>query len=196
MINLISSIVISICVFAMFVAILINFVERKQKVAKQKRSVVETGSMTVFFILFYLLLRFKIGAVIVPTALYYFLIPIGLIIIVFGCYVNIKGRFALGQNWANQVTIYEHQQLVQSGMYRFVRHPLYASIIWMFYGACLVYPNYLAFLSNSFIFVPFMIMRAKQEEKLLTEQFSGYEQYKKQTGMFFPKLFYRKHKNL
>ena len=91
-------------------------------------------------------------------------------------------------NWANQVTIYKNQQLIKTGVYKYVRHPLYASLIWMFYGACLVYPNYLALIANTILFVPFMFYRAKQEEKLLMERFEEYGEYKKTTGMLFPKL--------
>ena len=188
MINIISDIIVGICLLVLLTAILINFFETKNEVSKEKRSVVETGSMTGFFVLFYLLIRFKIGQLELPEIYMYFLKPLGLIIVILGCYVNIKGRVVLGRNWANQVTIYSDQTLIKTGVYRYIRHPLYGSLIWMFYGACLVYPNYLAFLCNSIIFVPFMYYRAKQEEKLLMEQFDEYKYYKKTTGMLFPKL--------
>lgn len=98
------------------------------------------------------------------------------------------GRFRLGSNWANQVKIYKNQTLVTHGPYGFVRHPLYASLILMFYGGCLVYPNYLAFLANTLIFIPFMYYRAKQEEILLSKTFKEYKKYQKEVGMLFPKI--------
>jgi protein-S-isoprenylcysteine O-methyltransferase Ste14 len=189
LILVIADVVIGLCLFALFTSILINFVESKHKeVKKEKRSIVETGSMTLFFIFFYLLIRFKIGAFVVGDFARVSLIIIGLIMIVFGCFVNIFGRFNLGKNWANQVKIYKNQTLVKVGVYRFVRHPLYASIMLMFYGACLVHLNYLAFFSNTFIFIPFMYYRAKQEEWLLSKTFKEYSKYQKEVGMFFPKL--------
>jgi protein-S-isoprenylcysteine O-methyltransferase Ste14 len=78
---------------------------------------------------------------------------------------------------------------VQKGAYRIVRHPLYASLIWVFYGASIVYLNYYAFLLNTFVFIPFMYYRAKQEEELLEKEFSDYNKYTLNVGMFFPKLF-------
>lgn len=102
--------------------------------------------------------------------------------------MNISGRFYLGSNWANHIRIYNNQTLIKTGAYGIVRHPLYSSLIFMFYGACLVYPNYLAFLSNTFIFIPFMYYRAKQEEDLLSKRFKGYHVYQKEVGMFFPKI--------
>ena len=106
-------------------------------------------------------------------------------LIVLGCGVNIAGRLNLGRNWANQVTIYEDQRLVTGVVYRLVRHPLYASLIWMFYGASLVYANVAAALANTLVFVPFMIYRARQEEKLLLKEFKDYAAYRARVGMFF-----------
>jgi protein-S-isoprenylcysteine O-methyltransferase Ste14 len=78
--------------------------------------------------------------------------------------------------------------MIQKGMYRFVRHPLYASIIWMFFGASFVYMNYAALLANVCVFIPAMYYRAKQEERLLAQEFPEYQAYQKAVGMFFPKF--------
>lgn len=183
---MIPDIIIGICLFALFTSILINFAEAEnKKVKKEKKSVVETGTMTLFFLVFYFFIRFKIGDLEFTSLT---LTIIGTLMIVIGTYINIKGRFNLGKNWANQVKIYKTQTLVKTGMYSIVRHPLYSSLIMMFYGACLVHPNYLAFLSTTLIFIPFMYYRAKQEEQLLLKTFKEYKQYKKEVGMFFPKL--------
>ncbi len=189
MILIIADTIIGLCLFALFISIMINFAESSNKnIKKEKKSIVETGTMTLFFIAFYILIRFKIGEVSISTQLKTYLIIIGLIMIVAGCIINIAGRFNLGKNWANQVKIYNNQTFIKRGMFKFVRHPLYASLMLMFYGACLVYPNYLAFLANTFIFIPFMYYRAKQEESLLLRTFKEYKQYKKEVGMFFPKI--------
>lgn len=189
MIGIIVNIIVSICLLALFTAILINFIEVKKEVSKTRKSVVETGSMTAFFVLIYLLIRFSIGKLEIHDMAYYIVIPAGLAMLVLGCYINIKGRMALGANWANQVTLYKDQTLVMTGVYRYLRHPLYGSLIWMFYGASLVYTNYLVFLATTFIFCPFMYYRARQEEKFLMERFSDYKDYKKKTRMLFPRIF-------
>jgi protein-S-isoprenylcysteine O-methyltransferase Ste14 len=183
-------VVIGLCILAIFTSILVNFMEgaRRTNVKKRKRSIVATGTMTLFFVFLYALIRFRVWDLQFQNLpLRIVCVVVGLVVIVFGCVVNIAGRFSLGHNWADQVTIYEDQELVERGMFRWVRHPLYASLIWMFYGASLVYLNAAAFLANSLIFVPFMAYRAKQEEELLLKEFSGYAVYKKKTGMFFPR---------
>ncbi len=183
--------IISLCVLAIFSAVFLNFMAclRHQDVKKEKRSLVATGTMSLFFFLFYTLIHRRIGSVPIDHApLEFGLSLVGLGLIVFGCVVNILGRLRLGRNWANQATIYRDQKLVVSGVYAWVRHPLYASLIWMFYGACLVYPNVPAFLATSLVFVPFMIHRARLEEALLAKEFSDYPAYRQRVGMFFPKL--------
>jgi len=182
--------VIGIAVLVIFLSILINFSEAQGKPAKkEKKSIVETGTMTIFFIIFYLVIRFRVGIFEnnnIPFRI--ILMFIGWLVIVVGVYFNVAGRLKLGKNWANQVKIYKRQTLVQEGVYSIVRHPLYASLIWMFYAASAIYLNWLAFLMNTLIFIPFMYYRAKQEEKLLCEEFKSYARYKKKVGMFFPRL--------
>lgn len=192
LIFLLSNVVVISCTFAIFIAVLIDFTEfqKRSTIKKEKKSIVETGTMFLFFFLFYFLIKFKIGQLDFDTLPFRSLpVLIGSLILVCGCFVNIKGRFNLGKNWSNQIKIYKDHYFVSSGVYKFVRHPLYASIIWMFFGASLIYANCLAFLSNLVIFIPFMYYRAKQEENLLIKEFEDYKNYQIKTGMFFPKLF-------
>jgi protein-S-isoprenylcysteine O-methyltransferase Ste14 len=181
-----------LCVLAIFVAVLIDFVEfhKRNDEKKEKKSVVETGTMTLFFFVFYLTLRFGIGNFALSfSALKIFLIAAGLAIMIFSAGFNIYGRLSLGKNWANQIKIYSDHVFVSSGAYRLVRHPLYASIIWMFFGASLVYANYAAFFLNLLVFTPFMYYRARQEENLLVKEFKNYNDYQKKVRMFFPGIF-------
>ena len=144
--------------------------------------------MFLFFLFYYFLLRQGIGMIRMDNlTLKIVLTVFGLLLLIIGCITNVMGRFALGKNWANQIKIYKDQTLVKTGVYSIVRHPLYASLIWMFYGGSLVFMNYAGFLANTFIFIPFMYYRAKQEEKLLSKTFKDYEKYKKEVGMFFPR---------
>lgn len=183
-------VVIGLCVLAVFTAVLIDFAEYhgRPRAKTVRRSIVDTASMTAFFIGLYALIRLRIMELHIPwPAARITMVVAGLVVIVLGCWVNIAGRLRLGRNWANQVTIYDDQKLVTAGVYGFVRHPLYASLVWMFYGACLVYANLSAVLATTLVFVPFMYYRAGQEEALLEKEFPGYPAYRSRVGMFFPK---------
>lgn len=182
--------VIGLAVAAVFAAVFLNFwrCSRPQGVKQERRSLVATGTMTLFFAAFTLLIHYRIGALPLPPAPFRLAAGIpGLALVVLGCAVNLLGRLRLGANWANQATIYTDQKLVVSGIYGWVRHPLYASLIWMFFGACLVFPNLAAFLATALVFVPFMYRRARLEELLLAREFPEYAGYQRRTGMFFPK---------
>lgn len=159
------------------------------RVARVQRSPVATASMLAFFAAFYLLLRFRVGEVPVGDGvLRAGLALCGAALVVAGAVVNVLGRLELGRNWADQVTVYERQTLVERGVFGFVRHPLYASLIWMFAGAALVYRNAAAFAANLLVFVPAMVFRARQEERLLGERFAGYAGYRARVGMLFPRF--------
>jgi len=187
--------IICLCVFSIFLSVFINFAlfSKNTIVQKQKKSIVETGTMTLFFFVFYLILVSRLGVISVSQSfLKELLMVLGTIIIVTGCIINIKGRFNLGKNWANQINIYQEHTLVQTGMYRIVRHPLYSSTILMFYGACLAYRNAVSLIAVTAVFVPFMYYRARQEEILLEQKFPQYHEYKLCTGMLLPKILKRK----
>ena len=188
------SLLVALSVFAVLTAVLIDFIEihKKSQTKKEKKSIVATGTMLLFFMLFYAVIRLRLGQVPVnPPSLRMCFVLAGLALVITGAITNILGRLALGRNWANHIKIYSDHALVSGGAYKIVRHPLYASLIWMFLGASLVYLNYLAFLANAIIFVPFMYYRAKQEEDLLSKEFEEYKDYQKNVGMFFPKIFRR-----
>ena len=78
--------------------------------------------------------------------------------------------------------------IVQDGPYRFVRHPLYASLLWMFLGASAAYLNWLAALETLLVFLPAMTYRAALEERALEGRFGeAYAAYRARTPRFFPR---------
>ena len=62
----------------------------------------------------------------------------------------------------------------------------------MLYSFEILFKKYIVIILNTIVFIPFMYYRAKQEEKELVKVFPEYNNYKKNTGMFFPKIFRRK----
>jgi len=182
------SVVISLSVVAVFVAVLVDFVvyDRKDTVKKSRRSIVATGSMFGFYAVYYVTLYLRIGR------LDYVNLPVllmGTAMVAAGAAINILGRVTLKGNWANHIKIYEDHSFIQHGIFGVVRHPLYASLMLMLLGGSLAYRNWLSAVLTVAVFIPFMTYRARQEEMLLKEEFPQYEAYIKTTGMFFPKLW-------
>jgi protein-S-isoprenylcysteine O-methyltransferase Ste14 len=188
MFNGIADAVTALCVLVMIAAIIVNFLNTSgNKSFNERRSPVATASMTTFFALLYFTIRFRWSALDGFRLLAFR--SCGLALMLFGAAFNVWGRFHLKTNWADHVRIYDDQTLITSGPYRIVRHPLYASLIWMFYGAAIAYLNPLAALENTLIFIPAMIYRSNLEECALQATFGDkFSSYRKTTGRFFPRI--------
>jgi protein-S-isoprenylcysteine O-methyltransferase Ste14 len=90
---------------------------------------------------------------------------------------------------APQGDIEDTTQLVTSGAYRYMRHPLYCSLLILGVGAFLKDPNLLGFLLFALLFV-FVYATAKVEERVNIARFgSAYQEYMEETKMFIPYLF-------
>ncbi|WMJ24029.1 isoprenylcysteine carboxylmethyltransferase family protein [Paludicola sp. MB14-C6] len=178
-----------VCLWLLLSAITLNFmIAKKQAVKKEKKSIVETGSMFLFFVAMVLLVYLRIGTIHIKNSILIPLMFIGTFLIVVGTVINILGRFTLKMNWGNQIRIYQEHTLIKNGIYHFIRHPLYASTILMIYGFSILYANFAVFICNTLIFIPFMIYRAKQEETMLIQTFQEkYIAYQQCTGLFLPK---------
>lgn len=80
--------------------------------------------------------------------------------------------------------------VVVSGIYHHMRHPQYAAFIIAAFGMVLIWPRFLVLFG--FVTVVFVyILLARTEEQICLKQFTGYADYMKRTGMFFPKIVER-----
>jgi len=175
---------IPVSVTVVFLAILLNAMEfdKGSEVVWYKKSIVETGSMTLFAVLCFGAYRLRIGQVVLNDIWKI----AGAGIVYFSLLVNLLGRYYLKSNWSNQIRVKSKHSLVSGGPYKFVRHPLYTSTITMIYGAGLIYGNYAVLVLNTVIFIPMMVLRASQEEKALCEHLNGYEEYQDRVPMLMP----------
>jgi len=83
----------------------------------------------------------------------------------------------------------EAPEVISSGVFRLVRHPIYTGAILFYLAASL---STLSLVSAGFwlVIIGFYIYISRYEERILTEAFGNdYLNYKKKTGMLFPKLF-------
>jgi protein-S-isoprenylcysteine O-methyltransferase Ste14 len=184
-----------VCATIVLTAVAANFAlaAGEGDVKQRKRSPVVTGSMLGFLALVYVFIHHHLGEFNAASrAVAAAMSAVGAVLVIAGCAVNLLGRLNLGGNWANQVTVYEDHTLVRSGVFGIVRHPLYASLIWMFAGAGLVYRNWAALAATALIFVPAMYFRAAQEERLLSRQFPAYREYQNDVGMLVPRPLRRR----
>ena len=82
----------------------------------------------------------------------------------------------------------EHQ-LVTSGPYRWVRHPLYTVGSSMFVAFGMMADNWFIALLGNLAFIGMAIRTPKEEANLIEKFGDEYREYMKRTGRFFPKLY-------
>ncbi|HEY3414258.1 MAG TPA: isoprenylcysteine carboxylmethyltransferase family protein [Armatimonadota bacterium] len=188
----VSRLIVPLCASLVLTAVALNFALAADSgaVKVRTRSPVATASMLAFLLAVYVLIHRHIGDFrVFSNAISAGIAAAGAALVAAGGIVNVLGRIRLGGNWANQVTVYEDQTLVSTGVFGLVRHPLYASLIWMFVGASLVYQNGAALAATMLIFVPAMQYRASLEEQLLARQFPEYASYQTRVGRLFPRIW-------
>lgn len=94
---------------------------------------------------------------------------------------------ALGRFWSLHVEIRENHEFVQSGPFRFVRHPTYFSMILETVSFGLICSAWWMLLFIPLVFVPALILRLRLEEPALVEKFGdAYREYQRRVPMLIP----------
>jgi protein-S-isoprenylcysteine O-methyltransferase Ste14 len=100
----------------------------------------------------------------------------------------IWARFYIGANWSSAVTIKVGHQLVRTGPYAWVRHPIYSGILLALIGTALVRREPRGFLALIFLWLGF-IVKSRMEERYMRKTFgSEYDEYSRSTGALLPRL--------
>jgi protein-S-isoprenylcysteine O-methyltransferase Ste14 len=110
---------------------------------------------------------------------------IGIVLCATGIAFAIWARRHLGRNWGMPMSLQEGHELVTTGPYARVRHPIYTGILLAMLGSALAVGAawFLPFL----IFCAYFVYSAKTEEKLMIQQFPNeYPAYQARTKMLVP----------
>ncbi len=110
---------------------------------------------------------------------------IGVILCIAGMTFLVWARQHLGRNWSQTVAVKKGHELVTSGPYRYVRHPMYAGGLLACIGSALVCGGPWVFLL--IILGALFLWRVGAEDKLMAQQFPNeYPDYKKRTKALIP----------
>lgn len=110
---------------------------------------------------------------------------VGLGILLASLAFAIWARLCLGRNWGMPMTEKREPELVTSGPYRLVRHPIYTGILGGVLGTALA-TNLLALIALV-LMGAYFIYCARVEEALMSSTFpSAYERYRQRTKMLIP----------
>jgi len=119
-----------------------------------------------------------------PRTLAGFWIAVAMIAIGLG--FSITARVWLGGNWSGSVTIKKDHELIRSGPYGLVRHPIYTGLLLALIGNTLAVGKWRALIA----LVPFafaIYRKMTVEERFMAEQFGDdYTRYRKQVPALIP----------
>ncbi|HTQ08904.1 MAG TPA: isoprenylcysteine carboxylmethyltransferase family protein, partial [Fimbriimonadaceae bacterium] len=94
-------------------------------------------------------------------------------------------RVNLGANWGVPMTMRAEPELVKTGPYRQVRHPIYTGILLALLGSIPVAGRF--WIPVFAVCLVYFVYSAIEEEKLMTREFpEQYPEYRKRTKMFIP----------
>src|SRR5580700_9935918 len=105
----------------------------------------------------------------------------GLAVEAVGLFLTIWSRRHLGRNWSGEITIKVDHQLIRSGPYRILRHPIYTGILLMYLGTALIHCELHGLLGFVIVTVAY-IRKIRVEETALSSAFGDdYTKYRRQT---------------
>jgi protein-S-isoprenylcysteine O-methyltransferase Ste14 len=100
----------------------------------------------------------------------------------------IWARYHIAQFWSASVALRAGHQLIRSGPYAHIRHPIYTGILTAVLGTALVAGRYRALVAFVAMLGGF-IWKSKREERLLASRFGpGFEEHRRKTGFFLPRV--------
>jgi protein-S-isoprenylcysteine O-methyltransferase Ste14 len=116
------------------------------------------------------------GAAILPVALWLFW----------------RSHADLGRNWSATLEVRKDHRLITHGVYRRIRHPMYAAIFLFAIAQGLLLANWLAGWSALVPFAVLYVLRTPREERMMCEFFgSDYRSYMQRTGRLLPRVVVR-----
>lgn len=112
----------------------------------------------------------------------------GLFISGIGTLILLLALLQLNKNLSPFPTPRNSAVLIQHGLYKWVRHPIYSGIIFMLLGYS-VYQNSIYKLFITGLLMLLFHIKSNYEEQQLLKKFPDYVAYKRKTGKFFVRLF-------
>jgi protein-S-isoprenylcysteine O-methyltransferase Ste14 len=115
-------------------------------------------------------------------------VAVGIFLTYAGIALAIWARWNLGQNWSGRVSLKVDHELIRSGPYARLRHPIYSGLLLAMIGTAIVVGEWRGLLAILIVGIVHSL-KAKREEALMLATFGDtYQSYRRQTGFLLPKL--------
>jgi protein-S-isoprenylcysteine O-methyltransferase Ste14 len=113
---------------------------------------------------------------------------LGLLLVALGLAFAVWARVHLGRNWSGTVTVKQDHELIRTGPYGWVRHPIYTGLLSAFLGTALTIGEWRALLAFAAFTIGFLF-KLKMEERVMSETFGdAYARYRAEVPALIPFL--------
>ncbi|AOR70881.1 isoprenylcysteine carboxyl methyltransferase [Burkholderia stabilis] len=113
----------------------------------------------------------------------------GLAVLIAGLLFSVWARLHLGTNWSVSVTLKENHELVRTGPYALVRHPIYTGCLIALAGAALIGGEWRGVIGVLLVFAS-LAYKVRVEESWLTGYFGpAYAQYRREVAALIPGFY-------
>jgi len=123
-------------------------------------------------------------------------LPLSLLILIVGVAISLLGlalaiwaRRILGRHWSGRITIKVDHELIRTGPYKLVRHPIYTGILAMYTGTAIVSGSCLALLALAMALVAYARKIRLEEANLRTAFGPAYESYCRESNALIPGVY-------
>jgi protein-S-isoprenylcysteine O-methyltransferase Ste14 len=123
-----------------------------------------------------------------PAEIYYPLWLIGRTFFYLGLGIALWAAISLGPNLTPMPKPKQNGELIQTGLYRVVRHPIYFGVILLCFGWAATVQNWYTLIVTIALLIFFDIKSRKEEEWLL-EKFPDYKTYQQRTKKLIPLIY-------
>jgi protein-S-isoprenylcysteine O-methyltransferase Ste14 len=114
---------------------------------------------------------------------------VGVIMFIIGLIISISAQVTINTNYSWTLEIREGHTLVENGLYKYVRHPIYLGTFIRVIAIPIYMSSFSGFLLG-LLSIPVLNYRISLEERMLIEEFGEeYKQYRERTWKLFPYLF-------
>ena len=113
----------------------------------------------------------------------------GIVVELLGLFLAIWARRALGRNWSGEISIKVEHELIRSGPYQWLRHPIYTGVLAMYMGGALITGEWLAVVGVAMAGFAYWRKIRLEEANLRVAFAAEYDSYRGDTWALIPGLF-------
>jgi protein-S-isoprenylcysteine O-methyltransferase Ste14 len=169
------------------------FMNLRQRKKSKVRSSGDKGSLWLLYILIAVgyALSFSIGSTRIGRIYDWdTFFAVGVVLVVIGLIIRILSLLALKQHFTYSVAMIENHKLIETGLYKCIRHPGYLGQLLIFVGISTSLSNWLSIVLMVIPIAIGYIYRMRIEERFMTEQMGAdYLNYRNRTKRLIPMIY-------